>query len=53
MGQFPELDVSGSVSVDALEESLPLVDVVEEVAEFVDVYGPGVVPVKHVFERKK
>ena len=48
MSQFRKFDVTGSVSVYAFKEALPLVDVVEQVSEFVDVYGAGVVAVKHV-----
>jgi hypothetical protein len=46
--QLAELDVSGSVAIYALKERLPLVDVIKEIAELVDVNGASVVPVKHV-----
>ena len=49
MRQFCELDVSAAVAVYGLEEGLPLVDVLEKVAELVHVYRAGLVAVKHFY----
>ena len=46
--QFSKLDEPAAVSVDALEQRLPLVDVVEEVAELVHVYRHRAVAIEHL-----
>jgi len=46
LGQFRFLDESGSIPVDAFEHPLPVVDVVEEGAELLEVDAPGSVRVE-------
>jgi len=46
--QLSELDISRAVPVYALKQRLPLIDVIKEGSELVDVNWPRVVSVKHV-----
>ena len=45
--QFIELYVTTAVPVDALKESLPLIDIFEEIAKLVDVDRPGIITIEH------